>query len=252
MKKLFRVTNVGNQQFKKATFSTDNYWYLQAIEQALSYMGITGVTFTYTESASSTTKCKITVPGYGDKTIVGPSQVDGTTDYLFYVNTETMELFACCSDTYVGVINPGYYGVNGLLGAIFNAAYGIGKGGYLGWKFKDGEIIGTSQQVYNQGADMAGYGSTPWWSVGVILPNRTECLSTPIVPTKINYQRAPIFRNFGESTMEWRGEYFEGIYLCSKYFIGSVKTADNKKFMYNGYMFDVDNAMDIGTIETTI
>jgi hypothetical protein len=261
MKKIFKVLNWDTSSFTTDNVENKTHWLIKALDEVLTYLDIGEFSFTY----SSTNIVILETTNYGTFTIEKPGYSNGSA-YVFYVNTEDKELFGCASSLVVatydsttlsssnqdqGLVIRGTVKPRSATTTFASSMYG----GYLALKFIGNEIIGTSSSYLISNFSTSNMGIS-WNSIGVILPFRNQCLASPLTPVNIKCHKAPIYRKFSntvnDSNCKWYGEYFNGIYVTDSYYVGALRTNDGKKFVYNGYIFDVNDATDIGIITTTV
>lgn len=265
MKKMFEVlTNSVALNAESAANKT--HWFVHAVDTALKMIGVNNASFSYITTPIRLTMTigeqsfELKVPtitmgayGQGDK-------------YLFYVNTIEKVIFGIGSMGSTYDVSKRreidqYYPINYLRGFASinstqtgNAPY-QSLGGYLSIKIKNGTVKCYSNGKYAIGSWPASHPTTQL--IGIVLPSNYKAETTPIQPVRIRFQKAPVIDSFiGNSRVynlpSFEGEYFDSVFICQQFFIGSLKTSDNKRFVYGGYMFDVDDAMDIGVIEATV
>lgn len=265
MKKMFEVlTNSVALNAESAANKT--HWFVHAVDTTLKMIGVNNSSFSYITSPARLTMTigeqsfELKVPtltmgayGEGDK-------------YLLYVNTIEKVIFGICSlgNTYDRSARrelDQYYPANYLRGFATQSATGTGSspfrsiGGYFSIKIKNGTV-----KCYSNGNEAVGTwpSSSPTTQlIGIVLPSNYKAETTPIQPVRIRFQKAPVIDSFiGNSRAynlaSFEGEYFDSVFICQQFYIGSLKTSDNKRFVYGGYMFDVDDAMDIGVIEAVV
>ena len=92
--------------------------------------------------------------------------------------------------------------------------------------------------------------------VGSILPKRGSTISPPIVSADLTYTRKAILTGMDDSPTisepNFAGNYYESIFDTVDYYLGALKTEDNKLYYYDGKIFSVDNADDIEIVDTNI
>lgn len=258
MKKIIKMSEWNLDNFTSENVDNESHWMVKGLKRALTLLDIGNFSISY----NSNLRVTIVTDSYGSFDIEHPVNTSNTSAYVFYVNSDEKELFGCASDTNVASYNKEVSNLDTTAG---NVIRGIRRpsqsntviktiGGYLALKFKDGQVIGTATDeivdYYN-----SAYPIPSWNSMGVVLGDRFESLASPLTAVPIKYTRAPIYRKLdvyfyyveGESA-RFLGEYFTGINVCDKYYVGALKSSDNKKFVYNGYLFLVDDATDIETV----
>lgn len=251
MKKIFKVTNWDTSNFSSANVLNKTHWMVKALDTCFGYLGIGNYSLSY----STTSTIILTTDDYGQFTINKPSS-DNSTPYIFYVNSDTKELFGCCSlaSPFTFDIQSAHFGIsvaNAMRGSwVSSSTNSISRaGGYFGLKFKQSEgIIGSTSGTIAYNYSSAAVNTIT--NANCPLLSMDGAYAQPLIATQIRYSRAPIIEQAGTIYNIWRGEMFESIFNCEKYFLGALKTADNTKFVYDGYLFIVDNASDIGVIDT--
>lgn len=259
MKKIFKVTNWGDVAFTSANVLDRSHWLVKALHAAVVALDIGNYSITYGDQHSIV----LTTDNYGVITLYRPGGNafrDTTQPYIVYVDSEKKELLTCSQDGIaresVSVFGPAslYNCARGLVvgsGTAASITQAVSNGGFLRLKFKDGGIVGgstASTERYltsSQYRNMAQIASPFYENAGV--------LPSPIGQNvSINYHRLAN-ASYGAYGLEgWDGSFFESIFLCDKYYVGALASADNKKFIFNGLLFLVDDATDIGIIETTV
>lgn len=247
MKKILSTSTISSSYW--TSFTTDNvsnksHPFVKLLDSALSRIGIG----TYSLQYSASNSMSLISNSFGKFSIALPT-VSYDRPYFIYFNSETKEL---CGFQYILVVTTGQTAyLNAQRGRVVptNSTF---TGGFLAIKFTNEKIIGcshanggyaslTSSQSYYPSVLM----------IGSPLPENRTVKSTPTSTTTIKYCRKPILYNVGLNTTTsslFLGEYFESIYDIEQYYVGALKSSDNKKFIIDGKMFDVDDATDIETI----
>lgn len=261
MKKIFKVTNWGDVAFTSDNVSNKTHWLIKALDVALTALDIGEYDFIYNGSS----RVMLNALDYGVINLCRPYSNGGAKDtsqpYLIYVDSEKKELFSCSQDgeakeplsKFISTAATLYNCARGLVSCNSNVTnYFVSNGGGIRIKFKDGAILGGSignierQLGYASNRNIAQVASPFNENIGV--------LASPIGQSvSINYHRLALaIYEDGVGLTGWDGSFFESIFLCDKYYIGALASADNTKFIFNGLLFLVDDATDIGIIETTV
>lgn len=256
MKKLLKVSNWDTTTaFTTENVDNESHWYVAGMKRALTLLGIGDFVIEYNSATSITIQTTL----FGNFKVERPTlREDGP--YLFYVNSEDKELWggSCLTQTreYENQV-VGTSPANCVRGLVRAATTGQTSslqlhfvGGVLQLKFENGIIKGMSKGEKTFGIE--GQYTTPA-QIGIILPDNYIANASPLTAVSLNYTKMSIVNSPGvDSRMHFDGEYFESIYLCDKYYLGGLRSDDATKFVFDGYLFIVDNANDIEIIETTI
>lgn len=243
---------------KAATWDTDtaftsenvadkSHWFVKLCDAALTALDIGTYTITY----QSTSGITITTANYGTITLYKPGRYVAT-PYIAYVNSETKELCMCASYDRVETFtqmgsssNAGNY-VRGVVKTDNSSTMRTLScvGGFIALKFTNGTIIGISTS-----STLGSYGNNCLTinSYGCSLPERKETLATPIVSVNEGYSRKAII-NYSGNLAAYANSYYESIYDTEHYYLGAVYSSTDKKFMYNGIAFDIDDSTHIETV----
>ena len=255
MKRIIKMSEWNLNAFSSQNVLDESHWMVKGLKRALTLLDIGNFSISY----KSGTTITIQTGSYGSFDVERPAQHNNSA-YIFYINSDDKELFGCASDTraasYNSTIASSVAGnvIRGIRKPSSTNAQVTMYGGYLALKFKNGQIIGTATDDIADNFSSS-YPIPSWNSIGVVLGDRFESLAAPLTAVSLKYTKAPIYRKFdvyanyveGESA-RFLGEYFTGINVCDKYYVGALKSSDNKKFIYNGYLFIVDDARDIETV----
>lgn len=251
MKKIYRYANWDASEFTTENVTSETlsglHWFLRGIKTCLTDLGITNVQFTLVTASAVT----VAASGYATFRVEHPAYYgnDGV-DYIFYVNTETKEIFGCASTSLVlstsNLTSTDDRWANIVVGLPRTSGSGSFNdstvGGYLGLKIINTAFRGTSTgRLYSFASGSAGPYPT-WLSVGNPLGDRKISTTAPTTNTKTKFFPAPLLIGYSQtSTGTFNGQYFESVYLTNKYYTTPAKTVDNKRYLYNGYAFELDN-----------
>lgn len=249
MRKIIKITTWNpNESFTSANVLDESHWFVKGLKRALTLLDIGNFSISYTSSTTITLQTGF----YGSIVLQRPTS--GHSDpYIFYVNSVDKELWggSALTQTYntTSGKTPGSSS-NFIRGPVRHSTSGSSHGGLniaggiLQLKFEDGTIKGCSSSLYMY--YMYGTNYIPS-HIGVVLPENYTAQPTPISSVTVKYTRMPIVNKTGEasSIMSFEGEYFRSIFLTQQYYLGALKSSDNTKFLYDGYLFLVDDARDI-------
>lgn len=262
MKKIFKVTNWGDVAFTSANVLDKSHWFVKALDTALAALEIG----TYSINYSKANEIVLTTDTYGGITLYRPSGGYGALNdmaqpYIVYVDSEKKELLFCSQDGTAR--NPvvqfsnsiPYNCARGLVSSTVtsssSAQNAVSNGGGVRLKFKDGSIIGGSIGNIERHLTYTGYRNNA--QISSPFNENAAVLVSPVGESvTIKYHRLANATYDTKGLSGWDGSFFESIFLCDKYYIGALASADNKKFIFNGLLFLVDDATDIGIIETTV
>lgn len=256
MKKIFKVTNWGNVAFTSANVLDKSHWFVKALDTALTALEIGTYSITY----ASAKTIVLTTDNYGGITLHRPQNtgyIDTTQPYIVYVDSEKKELLFCSQDGVARnpVVQFGshvpYNCARGIVSGNTTASFSVSNGGGVRLKFHDGSIIGGS--IENVERYLASTGQRNIAQLASPFHDNAGVLASPVGQSvSIKYHRLANATYDNQGLTGWNGSFFESIFLCDKYYIGALASADNKKFIFNGLLFLVDDATDIGIIETTV
>lgn len=257
MKKIVRVTNWdATSVIKEEQVINKTHWLIKSMDECFTMMGLTA-TFTPLEVWSGNAKyVEISIEGY-EGTIKFVSNGMGfyknDTSFIWYINTEKMELVGCASTT----VKAG----NCLRIGHYSNTYSENKYKRYGPLFV----------IKLDGNKLKGYGivraicedpnsaktSYLFTQIGVPL---ADCENVTTVTLGVDYEdwrcRMPILLGqdyYGaEEFLHFEGDYLEDVYLTEKYYNVPMKDTERSLYVYDGKAFLVDDLDDIGTIETTV
>lgn len=258
MKKIYKMSGWNTDAFTEDNVLNRTHWLVKALYDVIELMNIGSFSLSY-KDANSVTFASV---NYGLFNIYHPTYANST-PYIFYIDTDNKELFGCCSaetvKDYTSTVLQTNNECNGLRGR-FRGSTGVTYarvcGGYLALKFDDGRVIGSS----NADAVMAGASGFPvdtFNLTGIVLPYNKEIIAAPIDAVEIQYTRLPIYEDFmGQASTtpaeypenSFEGRFFRNINAAHPAYLGALKSSDNIKIAYGGYLFIVDDANDIGLI----
>ena len=260
MKKIFKASSWSAADFTATNINNRSHWFVRLLMAALNALDIGTFSFAYVDENS----VQLLTTNYGNFTLYKPtSTLVVNTPYIAYVNSVDKELFMCAS--FDQVISPaqtitatekyGNFARGGWNGTGTSTKNIRSVGGRTALKFVGTSIIGhsSSSGLEAYGGNIANTGGFTISRVGCPLPDRWESLTSPITAVTIKYSKKPIINMSGGPNFEggfptFDNKYFNGIYDCDKYYLGALKSSDDKKVIYNGLLFDVDNANDITVV----
>lgn len=257
MKRILKVSNWDTTTaFTSQNVLDESHWMVAGLKRALTLLDIGNFAINY----SSGTRITIQTGSYGSFAINRPTNTQNG-PYLFYVNSEEKELWggSCLTQTYDISTNRDMNSSNQFCNFIRGAVcYSTGSatstypnrivGGILQLKFENGRIKGFSgDNLFKCGWNLY----TPV-QIGLVLPENYISYANPLTAVSLKYTKQPIVSGTASGIINFEGEYFRSIYICDKYYSGGLKSADNTKFIFDGYLFIVDDARDIEVIETTV
>lgn len=265
MKKMFEIIT-NTVSLNAESVSNKTHWFVYAVDTALKMIGINNAVFSYSSSPQRLTMTIVEKTFEIQVPTISRSPYDAGDKYLMYVNSDEKVIFG------LGSLGRTYnientraqsadYPINYVRGFLTYSSTGSGNapfiniGGYFSLKISNGTAKCFSDKQYAIGTYTT---STPTSNlIGIVLPSNYKAENTPIVPVNIRYQKVPVLDSFIGNPRQYNlasfeGEYINSVFICQQFYLGSMKTADNKKFVYGGYMFDVENATDIGTINPPI
>lgn len=257
MKKIYKMSGWNSEAFTEENVLNRTHWMVKALYDMIELMNIGSFSISYISGYVVV----IASVNYGQFYIQRPNY-SNSTPYIFFVDTDNKELFGCCSTESVKDLTSSAFTssneANGLRGRFIAASgtvYSRLVGGYLGIKFMDGKIIGTSDK------DMTCSGSgtiQTFDTFACVLGDRKEVIASPINSVELRYTRLPIYERFTGGTTsgivfdntenDFNGLFFRNINTTDKMYLGALKSSDNIKIFYGGYLFIVDDANDIGLI----
>lgn len=263
MKKIYKMSGWNADVFTEDNVLNRTHWMVKALYEMITLLDIGDFSISY-KDASSVTLASV---NYGLFEFDHPSLANST-PFIFYVDSDNKEMFACCSadavvDYTTGTITTSKSGtMNGLRGRfpMFSSTNVLCScsGGYHGIKFTDGKIIGCSDKYAGMYAEK---GILDTFDItGCVLGFRKEVLAAPVDSVEIRYTRLPIYEKFmtfpfvsSSSSVATQGNDFNGLFFrnintTDKMYLGALKSSDNIKIFYGGYLFIVDDANDIGLI----
>lgn len=252
MKKIIKTASWNTDDFTVENISTKSHWFAKLWDAALTALDIGSFSMSYA-SINSVNYIIVTTANYGEFKLSKPAYYSST-PYIAYIDSENKELLMCASmETAmeptlenITTTDPKY--ANFLRSCITSSSGSgtrvNGYGGLFAYKFTNGTVIGFSDGTYMQCYTRKG---SLYSQIGCVLPDRKSSLVQPVISTKMFIARKPILDNLSGITT-FRGLYFNSIYDTDKYYLGSMKTADNKFYYYNGFVFAVDDARDIETV----
>ncbi len=271
MKKIFKVTNWAVSSFTSDNVANKTHWIVKSLSECFNMIGY-NPTFTYVSASNIT----MSLPGdnafplYIQDSSTFAYKVNSS-DYIWYVNTKTKEIVgcACCTDTITFDKNTALGGQNignNSTGNFVKSSF-INKasskffryGPLFCFKVVNNKLRGycVANSVIAGGSGDDNEITYTYSQIGDILGDRlkSEAASTNL-KYNIKVARLPLIDGNVNYTSSWgnpisfTGEFFEDVYTCNRYFTTPMKTADNTKYIYDGKMFIVDDATDIGTITT--
>lgn len=253
MKKILRASSWNTDAMTAENFQSN--WFYKFLDAALTALDIGTYSIEFSMHA-----LLLTTANFGSTYIHQPAPgYVNETDFIAYVDSENKELLMCAS--YDQVVQDDVTVIDSnitagfIRGPIRVSPKAIAKisvnGGIFAFKFENGTIFA---EMISSGSNSIVDGFTNN-CCGCPLPTNNKCLATPITATKVKISKKPIIIYTGPTSprdYKFEGKYFESIYICDKYFLGSMRSSDNKYFYYNGYVFAVDDARDIETVITTV
>lgn len=258
MKKIFKVTNWDTAKIS----DIENNWLITSLTECLILLGVTPTFQAKSPNPTGTGSTAfpvfdLSIPGYEGTVSIGMSDYQyggiysNDNSFIWYVNTEKKEI--------VGCVNGGLSGQYRRSGQVLSkSSWERRYGPLIAIKLKDNKLIGfcigysTSETSSSSDTKNAGYNPL---QIGCLVADCNETI-TPTAGIKYKTKRGkkPILGGLSSTKtyLSFNGDYFEDVYLTDKYFNVPMKTADNKCYAYDGKLFIVDDATDIGTIETTV
>lgn len=252
MRKILKLESWNpSESFTSQNVLDESHWFVKGIKRALTLLDIGNFSLSY----ASATNIILQTANYGTFSLARPSSGQSG-PYLFYVNSEDKELWggSCLSNTYDNSSSQSNASLpcNHIRGPIRYSTSGSNtspiyiSGGVLQLKFENGTIKGFSngdRSYYCIASHL-----TPS-HIGLVLAENYKAESTPLTSVPIKYTKQAIVNRAGSSNdIHFYGEYFRSIYVCDKYYLGALKSSDNTKFIFDGYLFLVDDARDIETV----
>lgn len=231
--------------FTSANVLDESHWFVKLLKRGLTLLDIGNFSITYKSAQAVTLQTAL----YGTFDINRPTRTSSS-PYILYINSVDKELWGGSSMDAVAdtsTRNMSNNNGNHIRGPIRYSASGSSTGyiqiagGILQLKFEDGTIKGCSCPSGLAGLMSLYYAPSHY---GIVLPQNYEALSTPLTSVSINYTKMSIVNGY-YTDPHFEGEYFRSIYLCDKYYLGALKSSDNTKFIFDGYLFLVDDARDI-------
>ena len=253
MKKMYQVSN-----WNISEVTSVDHWLIKSLNDCFAMLGVQP-TFTLGSvggSGSYAYKVQtITIDGYEGSVQVGISTnnyrglYSGTSPFYWYVNTETKEIFGCVNNASEVSYRSGR--------TIASTFYRRRVGPLVAIKLKDNKIMG-----YCIGESIitidAGSNNTALYFPSQIGSPLPDCNSVTTSVAFVTYEEpsfnTPILLGITSRTnyLAFNGDYFEDIFDTTHLFSQIMIGDDNKSFAISGKLFIVDDATDIGTIETTV
>ena len=249
MKKILKASSWNTDELTSENIANKSHWFVKFLDAALTALDIGSYSFVY-----SNYELLVSTANFGSFSLDRPSYYIAT-DFIAYIDSDNKELLMCASHNQVVSTDLQTAGSNTyagyVRGPVRTASSSIARihayGGLYAIKFENGTNFA---EISPSGTNEIARGFTNN-CCGCPLPTNNKCIATPITATTVKISKKPIFTYAG-TNYTFEGKYFESIYICDKYFLGTMKSSDNKYFYYNGYIFKVDDARDIEVINTTV